>query len=160
ASAFVDGCVQFGNMGGAGIYDGAELTTDFPTTFYGGNDAPVELRLDPGHVVLADFDVPAGVSTLNPVRIGPGAAEGAFARLAEFPLDVTVGMREWVAMAGPGLDHVAGDDIHILGPGITVDASTLQRPDVQCANEPFATMIFAVDLDADGAPGGRSILVT
>jgi hypothetical protein len=73
-------------MGGAGIFDDAALTTTFPTTFYGGNSTPVELTLTADQVVLTDFELPTGTSELNPVRIGPGTANGTFTRLAEIPL--------------------------------------------------------------------------
>lgn len=157
-SEFLDGCVRFGNMGGAGIYDAADLTTNFPTTFYGGNTTAIELTLEADQIVRADFDLPAGTSTLNPVRVGPALPDGAFSRLAEFPLTLSAGATQWIAIAGPGLDRV--DGIGVAGSGLTIDASDVQRPEVSCGGESFPTMIFPVEVGADAVPGGRTLLVT
>jgi hypothetical protein len=158
-AAFVDGCIRFGNMSGGGIYDGAALTTSFSTVFYGGNDTPVELTVDPGHVVLADFDLASDTPALNPVRVGPGAADGTFRRLAETPLEVTAGAMHWLAIGGANLDRVDGSALRILGPGISVDPSDIYRPEVSCGDDQLTTLIFPVQVAADARPGGRSIMV-
>lgn len=157
-SAFIDGCVRIGNMGGGGIFDAAELTVNFATAFYGGNGTPVELTLTADQIVLADFDLAAGTSALNPVRVGPALPSGAFSRLAEFPLTLNAGATEYIAIAGPGLERV--DGVGIAGAGVTVDASSVQRPDVSCGGAEFPTMIFPVTVAVDAIAGGRTLLVT
>jgi hypothetical protein len=158
-SVFIDGCDRFGNMGGAGIFDDAVLTTRFPTTFYGGNETPVELTLEDDHIVLADFELPSGTSNLNPVRVGPGAPNATFTRLAEFPLTLRVGVTQWVAIAGPGLDLADAASLRVVGDGITVDTTNVQRPEVSCGGSQLPTMIFPVHVAADAIPGGRTLLV-
>jgi hypothetical protein len=159
ASAFADGCVQFGNMGGAGIFDGAVLTTDFRTTFYGGNHTPVVLTLTEGHSVLANFELASGSPTLNPVRIGPGTPSGGFERLAEFALQARRGTEQWVAIAGPGLDLVSAGGIRIAGAGVAVDASAVQRLSVNCGDQTLPALVFRAEIAANAGAGGRSILL-
>jgi hypothetical protein len=147
-------------MGGAGVFDDAALTLDFPTTFYGTDSMPIEVTVAAGAVVLADLELPAGTSELNPVRIGPGTADGGFTRLAEFPLSLSPGVTQWVAIAGPGLDLAEATAIRVAGDGLTIDAAAIQRPAVSCGGSQLPTMIFPVQVATDAVPGGRTILVS
>jgi hypothetical protein len=159
-SFFIDGCVRFGNMGGAGIYENAELTTDFATTFYGGSDAPITVTVAPAATVLVDLDLAPGAAALNPVRIGPGTADGSFERLAEIPLDLQPGGPAWIAIGGPGLDRVTAATVSVVGGDVSIDADSGVNVSTSCGQDTLPALVFRATASSAAAAGGRTILLS
>ena len=154
------GCVHVGNLGGAGIYDGATLTTNFATTFAGGNDTPTAFALDAGGSVQVDFMIASGDGTVNPTVIGPATVNGGYsAHVNTHALSVSAGTEQWIAVAGPNLDQVASDDISFYGPGISVDAGSVIHASGTCGEAPLPYLIFRTVIAPDAAGGGRSLML-
>jgi len=152
-------CVRLGNLSGGGIYNNATLTTNFPTTFFGGNDAPTVLSLAAGSTLQADFALPAGGNAVNPILIGttvnPENGVSAFSG----PAPVVAGTGPVVVVAGSSLEQVSGTGISFAGPGISVDATSLEHRGGSCGDLSFPFILFGVTVAADAAPGGRALLL-
>ncbi len=150
-----DPCVRAGNLSGAGIYSGATLTTDFPTTFLPGVVVAADMT------ATADFALPSGAPPVNPVRIGAAVVTetSVSAQVATHPLPLTPGTDQWIAVAGPNADQVPIDGID-LGPDILVDQASRHVLASTCNGAPFPYLLFRVDVAASAAGGGRAIVLT
>ena len=155
------GCVHVGNLSGAGIYDGATLTTNFATTFAGDNDTPTAFALSANGRVQVDFTISSGGGAVNPTVIGPATVDngGYSATVSTHALSVGAGTEQWIAVAGPNLDQVASDDISFYGPGISVDAGGVIHASGTCGEAPLPFLIFRAAIAADAAGGGRSLML-
>lgn len=156
ASVPDDPCVRVGNLSGAGIYDGATLTTDFPTSFISG-----AVVVTAGGTASADFSLPSGAPPVNPVRIGPAVVDGGSvsASVATRPLSVSPGAEQWVAISGPNMDQVPIEGIDI-GPDILVDQSSREELSSSCNDAPSPFLLFRIEVATSAAPGGRAIILT
>ena len=154
-------CVRVGNLSGAGIYDSAVLTSNFPTTFLAGTDASPPLLLQAGDSATVNPTLPAGANAINPTLVGPATVDhGAVsASVSTQPLRVTAGTDQWVTLAGPSLDQASGAGVSIVGPGITVDTSSLIHLTGSCGNDPLPFIVFHATIDANAPPGGRTIVL-
>jgi hypothetical protein len=158
-----DPCQRFGNLSGGGsfIYSNATLTTNFATTFDGGNVNPTRYQLSPGGSFTVNFDLPSGVNPVNPVLVGRAIVEGTQTSFSfgATPLDIMAGTDEMIVVAGPGVDAVAGDDISVAGSGITIHGDTRQIIPRMCNGQSHPILLIDATIDAGIAAGGRTILL-
>ncbi len=162
-SASADGsCVRLGNLNGAGIYDGATLTTDFATTFAGSSGTPSSFVLEAGGTLQIDFAVAGGSADTNPTVIGPATVDGAqvSAHVSSHALAVRPGTDQWIALGGPNLDEVSGGDISFSSAGISVDAGSLVHLSATCGGAPLPLLVFRTTIASDAPAGGSSVLIT
>jgi hypothetical protein len=155
------GCVHIGNLSGAGIYDGATLTTNFATTFAGGDDTPATFALGAGGSVQVDFPLNSGADAVNPTVIGPATVDngGYSASVSTHALSVSAGTEQWIAVAGPNLDQVTSADISFYGPGLSVDAGSVIHTSGTCGGATLPFLIFRTAIARDAAGGGRSLML-
>lgn len=158
-----DGCIRVGNLAGAGVYDDVELTTNFPTEFSGGNDAPTQYPLTSGSVVPVSFALSSGGSGVNPISIGPATVTDTSISLEWYTtaLSIHPGTEQWVTVAGPNLDRVAATGIDFGDSSIAVDMTSLLQFQGECGVPPaaiaFPSVAFRTTIAAGAAAGGRSL---
>ena len=156
ASAMPDvACVRLGNLSGAGIYNHALLTTDFPTRFAD------TITVTAGATAPLDFSIPTGAPPVNPVQIGfavIGPSQSLSASIGGVAVPIIAGSDQLVAVAGPGMDQVPASGID-AGPGVHVDTTNLRTLWFGCNDAPLPALIFGFHIDDDAPAGGRSIVV-
>jgi hypothetical protein len=160
-----DGCVRVGNLTGTGVYDGKDLTTNFPTGFSGGNDTPARFQVASGSVVPVNFALPSGIVGVNPIRIGPVTVTPNSMSFQWFTtaLRINAGAEQWVTVAGPNLDQVPATGISFSDPSITIDTSSLLQSPDECGGPPplpsiaFPYLAFRTTIAAGAVGGGRSL---
>jgi len=69
---------------------------------------------------------------------------------------VQAGTDQWVTVAGPDVDQVSASGIDV-GPGITLDATSLHTLVFTCNMAPLPAIVFHITVDSAAAPGGRTI---
>lgn len=155
------GCVRVGNLAGAGIYSGQELTTNFPTTFSGGNDLPNTFPVASGSVVPVDFALPSGVTAVNPTLIGPATVDGGSISAQWFTsaLGVAAGTEQWLIVGGPNFDQVGAAGITFSDAGIEVDSSSLHQLSGMCGGLQLPFIVFRATIAPTALAGGRSLFL-
>lgn len=158
--ANADDCLRFGNLVGAGIYDGARLTTALRTTFFGGVETPTLVTpAAPASAPTVNFNLPIGTDSINPVAIGGGDPSEP-ARAFTVGLTVHSGTEPWVVVAGANIDLVEGSGVSVLGNDVTVDAASrllLPAPaDARCGGPRLG---FRIAIAPGAVPGGRTLLL-
>jgi hypothetical protein len=154
SSSTTDPCARYGNLSNGGIYGAADLTTDFPTTFLGGNELPTLVTVDGTNESRVDFELSRGANTVNPVLIGDVPNE-----VARIPLAVTPGTVQTVAVAGPGVDRISVSGVSIAGEGVVVDSRSVSHATIFCNEQELPAFTFQALISLEAAPGGRSILL-
>lgn len=157
SATVTDPCATFGNLGSSTIYGSATLTTNFLSTFLGGNQQPALVTVTGAQTAIADFDLPAASPALNPAWIGP--AEGRVV-IGAVPVDVAAGTAPSIALAGRGVDTVGAADVAVLGTGVVVDPSKFQRLNSSCNGQPLPIIVIGLAVAADARSGARSIALT
>lgn len=153
-------CIRLGNLSGGGIYNNATLTTDFPTQFFGSNDAPAQVQLG-GEItaVEASFLVGAGGNAVNPTLIGPAIVNGGSVSLSVggAPIQIVAGQRQAIAVAGPNLDQVPATGISFRDSAIVVDTASRRELSINCNGSPVPVLVFEVTVATDAISGARSL---
>lgn len=110
------------------------MNTNFRPAFFANNSLPTTVTLRPGLTTNVDLAVETGRGSIEIEFLGVGAPGGQLS-LSPHALDVRAGRPVDLFLYGRGIDEfIAGDNIWILGPGVTPRPETVTRDAAATAN--------------------------
>ena len=133
-----------------------QVTGAFRTTFSGGNASPAVVGVIAGNTASAEISVDPASSAISIAHLGVGSAGGNDWVYADLKSAIA-GKATDVLLWGTGIDaSVTPDQLHVLGPGVTVRAGTLHAAPND-ATGGLTPIRFTVDIQPSASRAATAI---